>query len=362
MFFSFDCLDLMDYCFSSICPNDLINNVDEAACLPKYQDSSLKLYENNVFSINSNNFFTDDAYVTGSSSCSPSSVSLSSSSSSSAPSPLFDQLKPQVLSTNNINSCVLGKATSFNKIDEISSFQQITTPTPVTTITQPSYFTIDSTQTPTTSIDYILNSYQMPKLNESLTKLSPGVFQIQKNPNVSKVGQILVTNGASSNVTVSPQTSNVSLNSQPVLIVDSTSNSNATKSSGKHSLSSPTNSNVKVKKANILPPSPPSSFVSDSESNHSSSSSGSSTNGASNSNAEPSSTKTVKAALKLNHKQTSNSIKSSSSMIKQLRHQPYSSSSKSSSVSSKSSSKNAKISNCNSDDDCWPFLCSLSVS
>lgn len=308
----------MDYCFSSICPNDLINNVEETRQnnqstnhVTNYQQINPE--ETNCFSLNNNNFFADEAYVTGSSSCSPSSVSSSSASSvSSAGSPLFDQLKP-TQSGNNLETiefaspCLL--TAGFNKIDEISFQPQSEQP-----------------------IDYILNNFsnnqpQIHKLNE-ITKLSPGVFHIQqKSPTVIKP------------ILVSPQ---------PILIVDpSTSNA---KPSGKHSIDCSENE-PSGKKANILPPSPPSSFVSDSESNHSSSSS------ASNITSAPT-PKIIKASNKINK----SNIKGSNTLIKQIRQQSSIVNISTKSISTKSAAKTAKISaSCNSDDDCWPFLCSLNV-
>jgi len=124
-----------------------------------------------------------------------------------------------------------------------------------------------------------------------------------------------------------------------------------------------TQAKLSKKSSNCLPPSPPSSFGSDSESNQSTSTAATKTMIKST----KSSLKTKFKSNKLNNQLRSNAT---STIIKQLRNQPYSlKSTKATKIqkavtikteSGLDTSNSFLNVSTNSDDDCWPFLCSIS--
>ncbi len=123
-----------------------------------------------------------------------------------------------------------------------------------------------------------------------------------------------------------------------------------------------TQSKLNKKSSNCLPPSPPSSFGSDSESNQSSSTATTTTT-----TKLSKGLKTKFKSNKLNNQLRSNAT---NTIIKQLRHQPYTLKSGKAPKIQKAVTIKTEIgldtsSSClnistNSDDDCWPFLCSIS--
>ena len=159
----------------------------------------------------------------------------------------------------------------------------------------------------------------------------------------------------------------------PIIIVESSGGGGG--GSSKRALTN-TPSHSKLNKTNILPPSPPSSFGSDSESNHSSASSHSTGHklGVSSSKLLGITKAGKHSSLASKTCKLSSSLRNSSTLMKQMRHQPYtgykatlgSGKSKSVAVKCEETVLNTSGANClnmstNSDDDCWPFLCSLSV-
>jgi hypothetical protein len=368
----------MDYCFSSICPNDLINNLDDFSPADIAKPDST---DHNKYSFGSS-----------------SSTSSSFSSSSSSSSPNIEQMKPTGIvsyeytpflteATSDFTNPGLVHSAMIKPLSNNADIQQ--------TMNNYQLSSLNTSQTcsiisPSASIDFgAINKDKGIDLNNIFHQSS--VFQIENVQNkpfgqnsylikeMSKEESLHLNN--SSSVIVS--TKLPKMNANPIVLVES--NKSSTKKSIQNALANQKNSLNNSKKPTILPPSPPSSFGSDSESDHSSNNPSVITEkGATISktiNTLNSSIKMISgsanSASKTSTVSKSNAVKANSTLrsattIKQIRHQPYSIKSSLSNPenSNKSHSKAATAKNKEnqdnemslSDDECWPFLCSLSVS
>lgn len=304
----------MDCCFSSICPNDLINNINNLT----ENDIGKQIFYQNQNSTNDEAFSYEYS-------------SSSSTSSSSSRSPNLDEMKASSINIDTFDfvPCMLQDGHNQNTNNQSDL---ILTPLGITQ-------------------EYSINGNQHQNYdNES----SPQIIEYQNEKLTRSTGQIYQiyqTNGIANNNSATT----------PILIVQDTKASNTVTNAQKSKLNK-----------NTLPPSPPSSFGSDSESNQSSTSSAQSTGANSlNLSLKKSLLPSTKSTLiqKSSKHGLGSSVLKSATILKQIRHQPYSvkSSSSKQSKSGSSSLNTSKNSvhnnNCsNDDDDCWPFLCSLSVS
>lgn len=334
--------DLMDCCFSSICPNDLINNVDNDGsnkdAVFNYQnqystsDGSSQLSYDTQSSKNVI-AFGDEFYSTNSSSCS-SSPSIESNQYFKVKQPIsmnldinYQQMPQQCLTINNENNFQhvfdTNNHTNINQLPIVIDsskveFFQINNNLKNETLLSPSSSLSSSTSSNTSELNN-LTSNQLQKSSKKIQKLN----EIQQQQ-------------------------------QPIIIVEAAKN--------KPNPTTQSNSQKLKRSASILPPSPPSSFGSDSESNQSTTSS-------TNQN-----TKLIgqKSSKLLKSSKLNSSMRNSSTIIKHMRHQPYSfkqaqtKSAQKTKVTIKTESvldtSNSLLNlSTNSDDDCWPFLCSLSV-
>lgn len=321
--------DLMD-CFTSICPNDLLNTVEQHQMQQinqmNYNHTNTKEYGEEYYS----------------SSCSSSSPSSSSLSADHSPNIFDDTNKQQVnninLDTINFIPCMLNQAnnyeyqnnddlsSSYQSFDQICNSNNSSDSCSLSASSNQDIYSVscnNKTNSFVINNDYQLNQIQIQKCNQQQLKIVPA-----------------------QNLVISTQLLNQ--NNQPIILVESNTSSKTVKQLSTNSQQI----QPKVKKANVLPPSPPSSFDSDSESNQSTV-------------IVSKKSKSRKESIKASISKLNNPLRNSS-MIKQMRNQSYSSVKSKHSLKNKSTSlnnsNNNNNSNCNSDDDCWPFLCSLSVS
>ena len=335
--------DLMDCCFSSICPNDLINNVENdnnnKSPIFNYQnqystsDGSSQLSYDNQSSKNVATF-GDEFYSTNSSSCS-SSPSIESNQ-------YFEIKQPISMHLDN-NYQQIPHLT----INNDNNFQQVFEPVNNNNTNNQVPIVIDSTKVEFFQINNNLENETLLSPSSSTASSSLSSSTSSSNPSEFNQLQQITTNNQLTKNPKKIQKLNEIQQQQPIIIVEAAKNNK-------------NNNRLNKKSANILPPSPPSSFGSDSESNQST---------ASSINTKligQKSSKLLKAS-KLNMRN------SSSTVIKQMRHQPYSfkqahaKSAQKTKVTIKTESildtSNSLLNlSTNSDDDCWPFLCSLSVS
>ena len=376
-------------CFSSICPNDLLNNMNELGSTNKHITEHSNIHNNNnnsglntqyhhhqTISMLPSDKFNND-YSSSFSSCS------SSTSSSSSASPNLDDMKssamnafseyPPCLLTNSLLPSNVAPQNSDNLILDSTpgSFFQLNNnnshfKTESESLSSSSASPISSSlsspsSTPSQAAEYYASSSSSSSASfKTANAKMPGIYQIQ-NINISQPAHIIKTSPTHPASLMMLSTANsrapLKLEStipQPVLASATTSSKPTLKR-----LTTNGSSQKAAKKSAILPPSPPSSFGSDSDSDLSTSSSSN----------PVSSTATKQAGSKQTAKAAGNKL------VKQVRHQPYSLKSTLTKQStkhqqqqqsgvqsslSKQNNQNSRDASCVSDDDCWPFLCSLS--
>lgn len=253
----------MDCCFSSICPNDLINSIESSLV----KSNSL---QDEHFDYNS----------------------LSSSSSSSSVSP--DTHRNEInMETFDFVPCLL--ADQANNLDLNAS----------------GLLTVGLEQQNEKVIKYEVDSMSSSPCSSTCSTLPSPSQHVEQKP-----GQIYQIQNLQ-------QSSNL-LKKSNVIAVDKT----------------------KVKNS-ILPPSPPSSFGSDSESNQS---------------CQSTKKQLVSSQAAILLSKSKNTAKNGATIVKQIKHQQYQVKANNSQAKSKSTVNNSKSNNLssNSDDDCWPFFVSLS--
>lgn len=326
----------MDSCFSSICPNDLLNNISEYN-----SDCSIKLNAQ----LDSNNF-----------SCS--SVSQSPNSHASE---LMQIQNYNILESNNYNdnnnninnnNVYSNEYLSNNSYDILSTSVSSVSSVVSSAIPSPS---LSITNRPN---DYVVNNnlqtYQSNVINRK--QIEPAdAFQMQTN-----------------SVMIITSPSNVNIDNNQILIVN---NNNETLTTEHSNIN---NSNNEIITNTILPPSPPSSTGSDTESNHSFTIKPTLNTSSNTDNSRP--VTSIKQKDLLTSINSNKIIKSSAkhinqskntTVIRQIRHQPYStikpanfsnSNNKLKACSAivkqnaNQTSVNSSSNNCASDEDCWPFF------
>ena len=367
----------MDCCFSSICPNDLINNVGEleinnqtSSYTPGHNQQSMTAYDNGSYG-KSVISFGDEYYSTGSS-C--------SSSSSSIESQQFD-IKPSIaLSLESLGfqqqQCIISVDNKQFSVNELPSqcYYEPEQAAQVQSSIQSfeprgDFFRMETSVSPSSSLSSSLSSSSS---SSSSNELGNSVDSKFRNTRIYQFQQQKAGQSKKMKVTTAEPLQTVASNN-PIIIVESSGGGGG--GSSKRALTN-TPSHSKLNKTNILPPSPPSSFGSDSESNHSSASSHSTGHklGVSSSKLLGITKAGKHSSLASKTCKLSSSLRNSSTLMKQMRHQPYtgykatlgSGKSKSVAVKCEETVLNTSGANClnmstNSDDDCWPFLCSLSV-
>lgn len=354
--------DLMDCCFSSICPNDLINNSVQpvntnnktnatqnfnATTQNQYQIIQPQVYTTNP-QINYEQQSSNEYYSTHSSSCS-SSPSFESNQ-------YFEQAKQQP------NTIQLG-------LDCLSSYstqpqqQQQQTCIAINSLDSGTFQTIYGTNVNFSTLGDNSNKIGYFRINSDEPSLSPSSSISSSSLSTSSASS---TNGDFNQFQGSKKIQklcDIQPQQQSIIILEPQQLKNKvppTTVTSSHKISR--------KSANILPPSPPSSFGSDSESNQSSSSS-------TNQTTQQQKTGTTKSTgLKANKLLKSNKLSSlratGGSLAKQMRQNAYSF--KQAQIKSAKAKVTIKTEcldtsnsllnlSTNSDDDCWPFLCSLSV-
>lgn len=363
----------MDCCFSSICPNDLINNVQvntnhnnktNNTHFNQVQQNQYQIIQPVYTTANTNQQInnydqqsSNEQYSTNSSSCS-SSPSLESNQ-------YFDQNKPTAntiqLSLDSLNTyqqqpqCI-----SINSLDNSGNFQTLygtnvnfsTAQAIGDNSNKIGYFRINSDE-PSLSPSSSISSSSLSTSSASSTN-GDAINQFQAH---SKKIQKLCD--------IQPQPQQ----QQSIIVLEPQQQQQTVAYKNKIPPTTVSSSHkISRKSANILPPSPPSSFGSDSESNQSSSSSTNQTS------TTTTNTKSL-TGLKANKLLKSNKLlrANGGSLAKQMRQNAYSfkqaqikSAKAVAKVTIKTESSCLDTSNSllnlstNSDDDCWPFLCSLS--
>ena len=360
-------------CFSSICPNDLLNNMNELGSTNKHITENSNIHNNNsglntqyhhhqTISMLPSDKFNND-YSSSFSSCS------SSTSSSSSASPNLDDMKSSAMTYSDYPPCLLQNSLLPSDVAPQNSDNLILDSTPGSFFQlNNNNFKTESESLSSSSASPISSSLSSPSSTPSQaeyytntfkatnTKM-PGIYQIQ-NININQPAHIIKTsptNPASLMMLSTNNRASLKLESAipqpaaPVLVSATTSSKPTLKRLTTNA------SSQKTKKNAILPPSPPSSFGSDSDSDLSTSSS-----------SNPVSSTATKIT---GSKQTAKANK----LVKQVRHQPYAlkstahtkpstkqQQSGAQSALSKQNNQNNRDASCVSDDDCWPFLCSLS--
>lgn len=337
-------IDLMDYCFSSICPNDLLNMGKEEfnSCSSSSSSSSSSASSSSAHSTSS------------SPSCSDLDLSKAN------PFDLFDdrfQLSGALNNNSESYDCHNGVHVNMNQHqqqlhDEHQLHQGYLYESASST---PGYSSPSSTPPQSLNID-----------PSAMIDIKPTLVSVM---NASPVYHIKPVN-------------------QPIILVEpphhhhnhqlsttkACTKSNTIRQLTTNSTSAPV-ANNKTTGVPVLPPSPPSSFGSDSESNHSSSSAATT---------PAASTTTTTVVLCSKQSGTKGLSGTKSAKLNVNRHQPYSlkanvniktSVTKLSKLNSANSAGNgnsasdvnalstsqSSLANTSMDDDCWPFLCSLSV-
>lgn len=338
--------DLMDCCFSSICPNDLINNVENNLDKPNIEstlDFNQQLNQQQPIYASNINYdqqsSTNEYYSTNSSSCS-SSPSIESTNQYFETKPAM-QLNLDSLTFTQQQQCIVNNNENANNFQTIyeSNF-------PVINDNKIEYFQISNSENePSLSPSSSVSSSSLSTSSASSTT-GDNNFSTEKTFDRQKSSKKI------------QKLSELSTNPQSIIIVEAPQNNNK----NTESLTISTSQKLSKKSANILPPSPPSSFGSDSESNQSTTSS---TNHITSSKLVGLKSNKLLKSSKLN-----NQLRNNATIIKQMRHQPYSfkqaKNANKSKVVIKAETSILDTSNSllnlstNSDDDCWPFLCSLS--
>lgn len=370
-------------CFSSICPNDLLNNINELGSTNKHITDNSNIHNNNNSGLNTqyhhhqtismlpSDKFNND-YSSSFSSCS------SSTSSSSSASPNLDDMKSSAMTYSEYPPCLLQ-----NSLLPISDLPPQNSDNLILDSTPGSFFQLNNNNNNFKTESESLSSSSTSPISSSLSSPSstpsqaeyytnntfkttntkmPGIYQIQ-NINISQPAHIIKTSptnpaslmmlSTNNNRTSLKLESTIPQPAAPVLVSATTSSKPTLKRLTTNA------SSQKTKKNAILPPSPPSSFGSDSDSDLSTSSSSNPVSSAATK--QTGSKQTAKAANKL---------------VKQVRHQPYalkstahtkpstkqqqSGAQPSLSKQNNQNNRDNRDASCVSDDDCWPFLCSLS--
>lgn len=380
-----------EYCLSSICPNDLLNNMDSQNYI--YSNNNINYDQNNSFShsvignntITNNNFTMQDRYD-----------SYSSSSYSSPSSSFSQNLEDNHQSFNLVpyilNSDQNGKNDAINsenihrdfKIEESSTSSN----------SDQTFFQLDSTAIPSSSASQspIPSAKQFSSIKEfnifkqqadnnqmqDLNSLSNIVLITNNNVNKNKNKTVIRNNKRNS---ATDFLSKPSKSKQTIKKLTALSEKSIVESNIDTIVTSNSNNSKQLKKATLLPPSPPSSFGSESDSDNSSSSEIQKMNVT---NTKNSSSKQITNNINYTMKASklNNSLRGCNTFKYQTRHQPYTikspviltnnkiikacppleeSTTISVSSSNRSNIKEERDNSCE-DDDCWPFLCSLSVS
>lgn len=380
----------MDYCFTSICPNDLINNLDGQLNQTSVSNSSDKARQQ-----------TDNSFNQKYGSIIDYNSSISSSSSSSSPN--GDQQSyeytPYLIDIESGDYNHISGLFQSNGLNEASSSSSTSSSPPCSILSSSSsieYADMIKHESDTSNINQVKQSgiFNFQSVNKNFGNNSYQAKEMIKEESMQNT--IMITKNNSHNYLINNKISK--MGSTPIILVEA--NKTSLKQQNQvQNLANQKTASLNSKRTTILPPSPPSSFGSDNESDHSSTSTNCGNNLANSTHDFADGTKalnnpnTLNSSIKMINKPSSNKhvsiLKSTTAgkssnglkagaLLKQIRHQPYSVKSISNdSHTNKSSNHNSKNNimaktnkdnsigknndNINfSDDDCWPFLCSLS--
>jgi hypothetical protein len=383
-----------EYCLSSICPNDLLNNLDDQ----NYLFTNINYGQNNTFNqpIISNNNSNNNDFVNN---ITDKYDSYSSSSSYSSPSSSFSQNLEDNHQQFNMVPCSLNNGQSNSSgalnLPIIEQHEFKVEESSRSSITDQQFFQLDSTaissssasQSPSPSTSpfssikefnifkHQSGNYQARDSNQA----SDLVLIANTNNNKNKNKATLKSNKRNSSGLLQTKSSKSKQTIKKLTALSEKSNNENTNNDT--IVISNSNNAKQLKKTTLLPPSPPSSFGSESDSDNSTSSESQKLNMSHtkicNNKQSANNINYISKTNKLNSSLRSNAFKH------QIRHQPYalkstiihSSNNKLNktfspvleseritvSSSNQSSTKEERDNSCE-DDDCWPFLCSLSVS